>query len=146
MRRVRLELEYDGTHYHGWQLQPNAVTIQQVLETALSKITGKATRVVGAGRTDAGVHALGQVAHLVTECSLENSSLFAALNSLLPEDIAVTAVSDVTHAFHARKSAERKRYDYWIWNDRTRSAFSFRCGGRGIESTFPGERYWLSIP
>jgi len=122
MRRLRLDLEYEGTRYHGWQIQPNAPTIQECVERALRIVLNEPCRVVGAGRTDAGVHALGQVAHFETDRPIPASALLRALNSLLPADIAVREVREVPETFHARKSAVRKRYVYWILNDPRRSA------------------------
>ena len=126
MRTLRLDLEYDGTNYHGWQVQPNAPTIQEKLEDALYPILGERVRVTGAGRTDAGVHALGQVGHLRTASDREIGDLFRGVNSLLPEDIVVKAVRETSPDFHARRSARNKRYEYWILNDPTRSAFHHR--------------------
>ena len=126
MRRICLLLEYEGTHYHGWQIQPDVVTVQEVLERSLSAILGEKTRVFGAGRTDAGVHALGQVAHFVTESTIDVNALFRAINSLLPHDIVARAVIEVDATFHARKSALKKRYEYWIRNDPLRSVFTRR--------------------
>jgi tRNA pseudouridine38-40 synthase len=126
MRTIRLDLEYDGTDYHGWQVQPNAPTIQQRLEEALCPILGERVRVVGAGRTDAGVHALGQVGHFRTESGREIGALLRGVNSLLPGDIVVKAVTESSSDFHARRSALLKRYEYWILNDPNRSAFHHR--------------------
>jgi tRNA pseudouridine38-40 synthase len=126
MRTIRLDLEYDGTNYHGWQVQPNAASIQQSLEDALHPILGERVRVVGAGRTDAGVHALGQVGHVRTGSDREVQALFRGVNSLLPEDIVVKAARETTPDFHARRSALLKRYEYWILNDPTRSALCHR--------------------
>ncbi len=126
MRTIRLYLEYDGTNYHGWQVQPNAPTIQEKLEDALHPILGERVRVTGAGRTDAGVHALGQVGHLRTASDREVGALFRGVNSLLPEDIVVKAVREASPDFHARRRALLKRYEYWILNDPTRSAFHHR--------------------
>ncbi|MEW6439464.1 MAG: tRNA pseudouridine(38-40) synthase TruA [bacterium] len=126
MRKLRLELEYEGTRYHGWQLQPAAPTIQQVLEETLQKILGESCRVLGAGRTDAGVHALGQVAHFATTRSLDAKSLQKALNSLLPADISIKDAQDVPESFHARRSALNKRYEYWIWDDSRSSVLHHR--------------------
>jgi tRNA pseudouridine38-40 synthase len=126
MRTLRLDLEYDGTNYHGWQVQPNAPTVQEKLEDALHQILGEQVRVTGAGRTDAGVHALGQVGHLRTASDREVEALFRGVNSLLPEDIVVKSVREASPDFHARRSALRKRYEYWILNDPTRSAFHHR--------------------
>ncbi len=126
MRNIRLDLEYDGTAYSGWQVQPRVPTIQEKIEEALYRITGQRVRVSGAGRTDAGVHALGQVAHFHSDTSLPVDVLLRALNSLLPDDIVVKAVRDVPGSFHARKGASGKRYEYWILNDPTPSAFHRR--------------------
>lgn len=122
MRRLRLDIEYEGTRYHGWQIQPNALTIQECVERALRTVLNEPCRVVGAGRTDAGVHALGQVAHFETGRAIHPFGLLRALNSLLPADIAVRQVHEVPETFHARRSAVRKRYVYWILNDPRRSA------------------------
>jgi tRNA pseudouridine38-40 synthase len=126
MRRICLDLEYEGTRYHGWQVQTNAVTVQAVLEEALFRILEERTRVIGAGRTDAGVHAWGQVAHFNTDKAIENQALLRAMNSLLPADIAVRAVTEPSPAFHARRSALKKRYEYWVRNDSLPSVFSRR--------------------
>jgi len=126
MRKLRVDLEYEGTRYHGWQYQSGVITIQQVLEEALGRILGEACRVMAAGRTDAGVHAFGQVCHLVTAHTLDVGSLHRALNSLLPEDIVVKAVREVPETFHARRSALAKRYEYWILNDPVPSALHQR--------------------
>ena len=126
MRHLRLELEYEGTAYHGWQVQPDAATVQQVVEEAIRRLTGEPCRLIGAGRTDAGVHALGQVAHFPTNNALDVSSMQRALNSLLPADVVVRKVTEAPPDFHARKSAVRKHYTYWIWNDPRRSAFHGR--------------------
>ncbi len=116
MRNIRFTLEYIGTNYHGWQIQKNAVTIQQVLEEKLGHILNKRPRVVGAGRTDAGVHALGQVAHFKTSSPLPVEKIFKGLNSLLPEDIAVLQMKETDPAFHSRKDAKKKEYFYQIWH------------------------------
>lgn len=113
-----LTIAYRGTHYAGWQRQPNAVTVQQRIEEALFKLLGSAVRVVGAGRTDSGVHALGQVAHVVgvTEgspgSSLPESALIHGTNRNLPNDIRVVGAQRMRAGFHARKSALSKRYVY----------------------------------
>ncbi len=126
MRALRLALEYGGTNYPGERVQPSAPTVQETLEEALHPILGERVRVTGAGRTDAGVHALGQVGHLRTESDREVGALFRGANSLLPEDIVVKAVRETSPEFHARKSALLKRYEYWILNDPARSAFHHR--------------------
>lgn len=116
MRKIKLLLEYEGTQYHGWQYQPNGLTIQEVLEERLSRITQQKTTVIGSGRTDSGVHAEGQVAHFATESAMTPRQFLKALNSLLPHDIVVKRVEEVDAAFHARKSATRKIYRYTLLN------------------------------
>ncbi len=118
-----MTLEYVGTHYHGWQIQENAVTIQQVLEEKTGMILNENVRLVGAGRTDSGVHALGQVAHFKTENPLYVKKIFNGLNSLLPWDISILEIQEVDLSFHSRKDAKRKEYFYQIWNGRRLSPF-----------------------
>jgi tRNA pseudouridine38-40 synthase len=122
-RRVKLLLAYSGTRYHGWQVQPHAVTVQGTLETALSTITNGPVRIYAASRTDAGVHALGQVAHFDTSSRIALSALQRGLNSLLPDDIVVRQVTDVPLAFHARYAACEKTYAYVVHNHPLRSVF-----------------------
>jgi tRNA pseudouridine38-40 synthase len=109
-----LSVTYDGTHYAGWQLQPNGKTVQEVLEGALAKIDGRAVRVHGSGRTDAGVHAKGQVANCSFDTQLNSATLLRALNGNLPEDVRVLRVQEVGPKFHARFSAKGKEYRYQI--------------------------------
>lgn len=122
MRRLKLLLEYCGTHYHGWQVQPGVVTIQGTLEACLSRITNAPVRVHAAGRTDAGVHALGQVAHFDTPSAIALHALQRGVNSLLPDDIVVREVHEVSGDFHARYSARQKTYAYVVQNHALRSA------------------------
>lgn len=114
MRNIRIVVEYDGTRYFGFQDQGRAdrPTIQAALEEAVRQTTGERVRVIGAGRTDAGVHALGQVANFVTQARIPVERIPFALNSRLPEDIAVVAADVVPAAFHARFWAKRKTYQY----------------------------------
>jgi len=112
MRRLKLVLEYDGTAYHGWQVQPGLDTIQGRLEAALSRLAGSPVHVMGAGRTDAGVHALGQVASCNAEVRLDDLSLRRALNAILPKDIVVRNVEPAPAEFDARRSARSKTYRY----------------------------------
>ena len=116
MRSLKLTLCYDGTNYAGWQVQADAPTIQAALELAWQKVTGETIRITASGRTDAGVHALGQVASLQTESSLENDVLRRALSANLKEDIGVLAVEDAPDGFHAIRDARGKRYRYQIHN------------------------------
>jgi tRNA pseudouridine38-40 synthase len=114
MRTLRLIVEYDGSGYAGWQRQPAAPSVQAALERAASRLFGALTRVTGAGRTDAGVHALGQVAHLVTESRLPVERVRAGLNALLPPDIVVRAVDEAPPGFHARRDARWRAYGYLV--------------------------------
>lgn len=119
--RIKLTLEYDGTHYVGWQIQENGPTVQGRLQRALAELLGEPTGVTGAGRTDSGVHALGQVAHFDTARSLPMKAYWMGLNGLLPDDIAVVSAEEVSPQFDARRWARGKRYRYRIGNRRTRS-------------------------
>ena len=114
MRTLRLVIEYDGTHFAGWQSQKSGRTVQDALEQALHILLKEPTRLIGAGRTDAGTHAFGQVAHFQTEAALPADRLVRSLNGLLPPDIAVWAADEVAADFHARYSATRKCYRYRI--------------------------------
>ncbi len=125
-KKYLLIVEYEGTAYHGWQVQKNGISIQEVLEKALSKITNTPTTVLSSGRTDAGVHAEGMPAHFVTESKMKSSEFQLALNSLLPCDITLREVRRVPMAFNARGSAKRKLYRYTILNRDYPSALNFR--------------------
>lgn len=118
MRNIRILIEYDGTNYHGWQVQPNAVSIQETIQDRLRTITQEDVRVIASGRTDAGVHAVGQVAHFHTDSRLHLNDIQRGLNGLLPADIAVKRICEVDKDFHARYSAKNKKYRYVIFNDR----------------------------
>ncbi|MGQ9689025.1 MAG: tRNA pseudouridine(38-40) synthase TruA [Desulfobaccales bacterium] len=115
-RNLRLTLEYDGTRYHGWQRQKNALSIQEVIETALGRLTGEKLRLIASGRTDAGVHARGQVANFITTSRAPVKAFVQGLNSLLPPDIAVLEAEEVPLTFHARYDARWKTYEYRILN------------------------------
>lgn len=110
----RMVIAYDGTDYAGWQVQPNGLSIQEVLQKTLSQILQQPVHVTGSGRTDAGVHALGQVGHFVTEKEFQVEKLLISLNSLLPKDIRVRILESGPLDFHARYSAIRKTYHYHI--------------------------------
>jgi tRNA pseudouridine38-40 synthase len=118
MRNLKMTIAYDGTGYCGWQMQPNGVTIQGELEGAIRRFTagGQPVSVTGSGRTDAGVHAWGQVANWFYEGCLPVERIQAALNSLLPEAITIRQLEEVDTAFHARKTARAKTYLYVIDN------------------------------
>jgi tRNA pseudouridine38-40 synthase len=116
MRRLKLTLAYDGTNYAGWQSQPNAPTLQDTLERALAKLTGESIRATASGRTDAGVHALGQVVSLSTGSRHGTQVFQRALNAELPDDFAVLAAEEVAEEFDARRSATGKLYRYLLDN------------------------------
>jgi tRNA pseudouridine38-40 synthase len=120
-RRLKLIVEYEGTEYHGWQVQPGLDTIQGRLETALARLAGAPVRVMGAGRTDAGVHALGQVASCTAAWRLDDATLRRALNALLPRDIVVRDLATAPPEFDARRSARSKTYRYTLLRQPTRS-------------------------
>ena len=113
-RTLKLTLAYEGTHYVGWQRQANGTSVQGVVEEALRRIVGAKVGVMGAGRTDAGVHAVGQVASAIVAHPIEAWQLRRALNGMLPRDIRVVEVEDATPDFHARFSPSRKTYAYRI--------------------------------
>ena len=116
MKNLRIVIEYDGTAYCGWQSQADLPTVQGTMERCIEKITGERTRITGSGRTDSGVHALGQVASFATASRLSPETLLAALNSTLPDDISVTDVGEVPADFHAQFGARSKVYEYRILN------------------------------
>ena len=115
MRHFKLVLSYDGTDFSGWQVQPGAATIQGTLATAIGRLTGENVLPQGSGRTDAGVHALAQVASFSSESPIPVANLTGALNDLLPPSIRVTETCEVGSDFHARKSARAKTYQYRIF-------------------------------
>ena len=123
MRNIKLVIEYDGTEYKGWQIQKCEPTVQGVLEEKLGVILNQATRVIGSGRTDTGVHALNQVANFFTMSNMDPGSLKKGLNSLLPPDIVVKELVEADPDFHARYSAISRVYKYLIWNGATQVRF-----------------------
>lgn len=116
MKRVMLTVAYDGTNYHGWQVQPNGETIEGVLNRCLSLLLGEKIEVIGASRTDSGVHALGNIAVFDTETSIPAEKIAYALNARLPEDIKVQESKEVEPSFHPRHCDSRKTYEYRIYN------------------------------
>jgi tRNA pseudouridine38-40 synthase len=120
MRNFKMIVEYDGTAYCGWQRQENGITIQQVLEEAIQLITGEKVAVIGSGRTDAGVHALNQVAHFKSSSRLPVNSIYRGMNSVLPPDIVVKEMEEVAREFHAQHDVKSKVYVYKICNQRLR--------------------------
>lgn len=128
MRNVRALIAYDGSEYYGWQRQAGFESVQEELESALSAVTGDAITVHGSGRTDTGVHALGQVASFHVDTRLADERLRDALNAHLPRDIVVRRVETCADDFHARFSARAKRYAYLWVTSRTRPAFGRKYG------------------
>ncbi len=125
-RNIKMIVEYDGTDYHGWQRQANVRSIQQVMENTVSKIVNAPVSIIASGRTDAGVHALNQVANFRTETRLPIPSLHMGINSLLPPDIVVKAMCEAPWEFHAQKDAVGKTYHYRIFNSPVRTALRRR--------------------
>jgi len=117
MRRIRIEIAYDGTDYHGWQVQPGLSTIQGELERVLAEIEGSPVSVAGSGRTDAGVHALAQVAAFNLNNPIPLDNLRRAVNRLLPRAIRVSRVEEAAADFHPRFQAKAKTYEYRIWRE-----------------------------
>ena len=120
---IKLTVEYDGTNYHGWQIQPTGETIQSVLEGAVSTFLRKSTRITGSGRTDAGVHALGQVVNFFSDKHYEPHRIRRGLNALTPADITIKAVEIVPDSFDARRDGRSRVYEYRILNRPTPSPF-----------------------
>lgn len=125
MRNIRLDLCYDGSRYKGWQRLPNAgdSTIQGKLETALSRILDEPVEVIGSGRTDAGTHAMGQVANFHCNSTMPCEELLCALYRYLPEDIGIYSCRNVSERFHARLNAKTKTYEYSVWNSLSPNVF-----------------------
>jgi tRNA pseudouridine38-40 synthase len=117
MRNLKLTLSYDGSDFAGWQVQPDAPTVQGTLASAIGRITAEKVLPQGSGRTDAGVHALAQVVTFVTESSVPTANFLKALNDVLPASVRVLEVEEVAADFHARKSARGKTYRYRIYRD-----------------------------
>ena len=122
IRTIKIIAEYDGTNYHGWQRQKNILTIQQLLEEAIGRVTGENVTVIGAGRTDAHVHASNQSAHFKINSLIGTRNLIFGMNSLLPNDIVVKELKEVDEVFHARFDVKSKVYMYQIHNAPVRSA------------------------
>jgi len=123
MRTIKLTIAFDGTNYHGWQIQKEKPTVQQVLRDTISMVLNRPIILHGSGRTDAGVHALGLVAHFATDAVLPVDTLCKAVNSLIPKDIVIKKAEEVDGRFNARYSAKSRTYWYLIWNSSQRCAF-----------------------
>ena len=133
-RNLLLKLAYDGTRYHGWQIQENAVTVQQVFQEALCKVTGRQEDLKACSRTDTGVHVREFCVSLKTESPIPEERLVAALNHYLPQDMAVRSCQRVGEDFHARYSCKGKEYCYEIWNHPVREPF---LAGRALHYWYP---------
>ncbi len=132
MRNIRLLIEYDGTNYAGWQWQKNAKTVQETLAIAVGQVVQEPVTIYGAGRTDAGVHAVGQVANFHTHSNIPSKRLLLAINFYLPHDITIKDAADVPESFHAQYCAVSKVYQYTLFNDWVRTSlnrnFCYVCG------------------
>lgn len=126
MQRLLLTLRYEGTAYHGWQVQPNGITVQEKLQDAIEAVTGVRSGVIGCSRTDAGVHADGFCCTFDTESGIRGEKMIGALNAYLPEDIAVYRCEEVAADFHPRYQSKGKRYEYRVWNAPYRNPFEER--------------------
>jgi tRNA pseudouridine38-40 synthase len=126
MRRIKILISYDGTDFHGWQVQPELPTIQRALEQVIAEIEGRPVQVAGSGRTDAGVHAVAQVAAFSIENPIPVDNLRRAMNRLLPRDIRVLSVEEASPDFHPRFQARRKTYEYRIFRGEICSPFERR--------------------
>ncbi len=126
MRNLKLTLAYDGTSFHGWQVQPELRTVQGELQQALRKLFSHEAAVTGSGRTDAGVHAHGQVANVETIRTMDIDTVRRGAKALLPHDIRSLAVEEAAPEFHARRSARSKTYQYRIWRNPIVSPFEYR--------------------
>ena len=122
MKNIKLIIAYEGTKYCGWQTQKNGIGIQEVISDAIQKLTNEKVCLNASGRTDAGVHAMGQVANFTSNATIPPERFALALNSFLPEDISVISSEEVANDFHARYSARGKTYRYYIWNCSRKSA------------------------
>ena len=124
MRNIKITIQFDGTNYHGWQTQVRDITVQKTIKDALEIILNHVVKLHGSGRTDAGVHAVAQVANFTTDSGIKNPALVRGLNSLLPGDIVIKEAENVPLDFHSRYSAESRTYRYFIRNTLQRSPFS----------------------
>jgi tRNA pseudouridine38-40 synthase len=129
-KNYTISIEYDGTEFVGWQRQQNGRSVQKVIEHALETIAGESVAVTGAGRTDSGVHARGQVANFHSETSMTCEELYRALNGLLPDDVVIHSVDEADETFSARFSAKEREYRYYICRSRTAllRKYSWRVG------------------
>ncbi|OGO80217.1 MAG: tRNA pseudouridine(38-40) synthase TruA [Clostridiales bacterium GWC2_40_7] len=150
MRNIKLIIEYDGTGYHGWQSQINATAVQDVVGSAIKKLTGEEITLTGSSRTDTGVHALGQVANFLTASRIPEDKFAYALNSMLPEDIVIRKSEEADTDFHSRYSAKGKRYRYLFFSSPFPSALlryrAWHVKNRlNIDAMSAGAKHFLGI-
>ena len=126
MRNIKLEISYDGTDFSGWQRQPKQRTVEGVITKALKRLTGEDVNLVGAGRTDAGVHAKGQVANFFTDLEIPPEKIPHAIRYMLPKDVSIKSSEEVPIDFHSRFSAKRKIYRYIVYNEKLPDALKRR--------------------
>ena len=141
MRNLLLTISFDGTAYHGWQVQENAITVQQTLQDALEHICSKRDNVVGCSRTDAGVHANMYCCNIRTESGIECNKLVGALNAVLPRDVAALECKEVDYDFHARYDCKSKEYIYKIWNSPNKNPFLYNYS---LHYKYPLDEEFLS--
>ena len=138
IRNLKLVIAYDGSEFMGWQIQPDVRTLQETVEKALGEILGHPTRIIASGRTDAGVHAFGQVINFHTKSTIPIDGLIRGLNAILPGDVSVRSAEDVDPDFHSRYNAKKKSYVYVIDTQDVRNPFLDRYAFH--------EKYSLDIP
>lgn len=141
MRNLLFTIAYDGSAYHGWQVQANSVTVQQTMQDAMEKVLGERGNIIGCSRTDTGVHANRYCFNMRTETRYTEKKLVAALNARLPRDIAVLSCEDVGWDFHARYDCVSKEYIYRIWNSPVRNPF---LGNYALHYKYPLDEHMLA--
>ena len=151
MRNVRIRVAYDGSRFFGWQRQEGFESVQEAIEHALEDLTGEHLTVYGSGRTDTGVHALGQVANFHVDSHLSDNRMLYALNAHLPESVTVTDLETCSDAFHAQASAEGKRYLYLVHTSRFRDysnliGTALALAGWGDVGSYRGYRAEVEYP
>ena len=139
MFNYKLEIQYKGTNYSGWQIQENAITVQQVISESINTIVREKINLIGSGRTDTGVHALGQVANFRIGSELDESKFLYSLNSILPDDISVKSLQKVNYDFHARFSAIKRSYFYLISLSKSPFYYDYSYHVNWIDSQFVDE-------